>query len=81
MGNQDDGQPVLTLPISKVSRFEKHSTACREKTNLILFSSLLLCFTSLSVCLLIVKTLITIPSFEEVKSSANVVICSLHFIE
>lgn len=73
MGNQDDGQPTLVLPVSRISQFEKHSSACKEKALLILVSSLLLCFTSLSVCLFVVKTLITIPTFDQVKAAATVI--------
>ena len=67
-----EGGVFLTLPLSKTGRLERHLSACKEKTLLILVSSVLISLTSISACLFIVQTLITIPSYDQVKESISV---------
>lgn len=62
----------IQLPIASVGRFERNCSFCREKVYLIILSTILIMFSSLSVSLYIVHTIVTTPEVDDVKTTVLV---------
>ena len=65
-------QPVLQLPVASVSAFERRASACKEQGVQILVVSLLLFLSSLSAAYFVVDTVITRPTYTDVRESYSV---------
>ncbi|KAK8810204.1 hypothetical protein WA538_000710, partial [Blastocystis sp. DL] len=65
-------QPVLQLPVASVSAFERRASACKERGVQILVVSLLLFLSSLSAAYFVVDTVITRPTYTDVRESYSV---------
>lgn len=63
---------VIQLPIASVGRFARNSSLCKEKVYLIILSTILIMFSSLSVSLFIVHTIVTTPEVDDVKTTLRV---------
>lgn len=63
---------VIQLPIASVGRFARNSSFCKEKVYLIILSTILILFSSLSVSLFIVHTIVTTPEVDDVKTTLRV---------
>lgn len=68
----EGAKQTIELPIVSISRFEKGFVVLKEKCKLIVISTILLVFTSLSFATILVNTLITTPSLSSVSESVSV---------
>lgn len=68
----EGAKQMIELPIVSISRFEKGFVVLKEKCKLIVISTILLVFTSLSFASMLVNTLITTPSLSSVLESISV---------
>ena len=70
----DSQQSVLQLPVASVSAFERRASAWKEKVTQILFVSFLLFLSSLSAAYFVVDTVISCPTYLDVRDSYTVLL-------
>ena len=69
---EGNSQEFLKLPLITISRLERAGSRCKEKTILIILSTLLMSITSLSAAFFIVDTIVTSPSLDDITNELKV---------
>lgn len=69
---ENNSQEFLKLPLITISRLERAGSRCKEKTILIVLSTLLMSITSLSAAFFIVDTIVTSPSLDDITNELRV---------